>query len=377
MAIQISSGGVSKTYRYYPRDAFYVDASGNVNTSGQGQQVREAYFNGVKYYPEVIPNIQYICLEKYEGYIDNLDPTVTYYPYVTKCTDESIKWMNDVTRSQSLGQATPTMLELPACTLIDQYAFSDVKKLESIDIPACTSISYQAFRNCTSLRSVGSTSALKVVGQEAFNGCTALSAIDTSGCTSIASNAFQSCTALESINLSSCNSVGREAFYRSGLKSVTFPGTTMRYRAFGWCESLEEANLPNFTKFDSSYEFLNCTAMVSANIPNLTYISSHSLAGCISLQEADFPLCTYIGYGGLEDCPSLAMVNMPLVETVSMDAFKWCSSLSSVYFPNCTSVEEEAFRDCTSLSSVTVKEGCKFGRNVFSGISPRPQVNYV
>jgi hypothetical protein len=52
MGIEISSGGVSKTYRYYPYDAFYVDANGNVNTSGNGQQVKEAYFNGTKYYPE-------------------------------------------------------------------------------------------------------------------------------------------------------------------------------------------------------------------------------------------------------------------------------------------------------------------------------------
>jgi len=52
MAIQISSGGVSKTYRYYPYDAFYVSANGSINASGDGEQVKEAYFNGVKYYPE-------------------------------------------------------------------------------------------------------------------------------------------------------------------------------------------------------------------------------------------------------------------------------------------------------------------------------------
>ena len=51
MGIEITSSGVSKTYRYYPYDAFYVDANGNVNTSGNGQQVKEAWFNGVKYYP--------------------------------------------------------------------------------------------------------------------------------------------------------------------------------------------------------------------------------------------------------------------------------------------------------------------------------------
>ena len=55
MGIEITSGGVSKTFRYYPIDALYVDECGNVNTEGNGVQVREVYFNKVKYYPEPRP----------------------------------------------------------------------------------------------------------------------------------------------------------------------------------------------------------------------------------------------------------------------------------------------------------------------------------
>lgn len=51
MGIVMTSGGVSKTYNYYPYDALYVDASGNLNANGNGSQVKEAWFNGVKYYP--------------------------------------------------------------------------------------------------------------------------------------------------------------------------------------------------------------------------------------------------------------------------------------------------------------------------------------
>lgn len=46
MSIEITTGGVTKTYRYYPYDAFYVD----------GVQVREAWFNNTKYYPDDYPN---------------------------------------------------------------------------------------------------------------------------------------------------------------------------------------------------------------------------------------------------------------------------------------------------------------------------------
>ena len=55
MGIEITSGGVSKVFEYYPTDAFFIDANGNLNTSGQGQQVMEAWFNGVKYYPVTLP----------------------------------------------------------------------------------------------------------------------------------------------------------------------------------------------------------------------------------------------------------------------------------------------------------------------------------
>ena len=46
MSIEITAGGATKTYRYYPYDAFYVE----------GAQVREAWFNGTKYYPDDYPN---------------------------------------------------------------------------------------------------------------------------------------------------------------------------------------------------------------------------------------------------------------------------------------------------------------------------------
>ena len=46
MAIEITSGGVTKTYRYYPYDVFYAN----------GQQVKEAWLNGVKYYPDEYPD---------------------------------------------------------------------------------------------------------------------------------------------------------------------------------------------------------------------------------------------------------------------------------------------------------------------------------
>lgn len=56
MAITMTSGGVSKTFRYYPQDAFYVDSSGTISTdSSAGRQVREAWFQGAKYYPDHMP----------------------------------------------------------------------------------------------------------------------------------------------------------------------------------------------------------------------------------------------------------------------------------------------------------------------------------
>lgn len=52
MAIEITTGGITKSFKYFPSDAIYVDANGSVNTNGNGRQVKEAYFDGTRYYPE-------------------------------------------------------------------------------------------------------------------------------------------------------------------------------------------------------------------------------------------------------------------------------------------------------------------------------------
>ena len=54
MAIVMASGGASKKYRFYPSDKLYVDAGGNLNGNGSGEQVKEVYFDGTKYYPDAI-----------------------------------------------------------------------------------------------------------------------------------------------------------------------------------------------------------------------------------------------------------------------------------------------------------------------------------
>jgi hypothetical protein len=374
MAIEISSGGVSKTYRYYPRDAFYVDAGGNVNTSGQGQQVREAYFNGVKYYPEEIPNIQYICWSQYSS-VENLDPTITYYPYVTKCVVSVIKWMNDVTRSHAGGSSIPTMLELPACTTIEMQAFAGVSRLESIDIPNCASIGNRAFESCTSLKNVGTTGTLKNLAAVAFSGCSSLETIDISGCTSIGSSTFENCEALSSIDLSAVGKINSRAFYNSGLVSVDSPATEVGSSCFTNCKSLTSVNLPNCSALGGS-AFMNCVALARVNIPLVTAIGANTFASCQALTSISLPLCTSVGSYALSDCP-LTNVNIPLCETVGVEAFRWDTELTSVSFPRCTHVYEKAFADCTSLTDVTVADGCQFDRDVFYHVYPRPQVHYA
>lgn len=86
MGIEISSGGVTKTYEYYPDDAFYVDANGNVNTSGQGQQVREAWFNGTKYYPVTHP------VNRWPDAVEIIDCKNVVLSYPARCNVDYIPY---------------------------------------------------------------------------------------------------------------------------------------------------------------------------------------------------------------------------------------------------------------------------------------------
>ena len=193
-------------------------------------------------------------------------------------------------------------------TSIGKWAFYDCSSLESITLPfSVTSIGDEAFSCCRSLKSITLPDSLTSIGDEAFYGCSSLESITLpSGVTSIGESAFSGCSSLKSIDVS-----GDNAYYTSvdgilfnkdlttivsfpqgyELKEYTLPSgvTSIGYRAFGGCSSLENITLPDSVTSIGKSAFRCCSSLQSITIPSgATSIGRGAFSLCKSLQSIHF-----------------------------------------------------------------------------------------
>ena len=277
---------------------------------------------------------------------------------------------------------------------IENYAFRDCYRLESITIPAsafnigeyafdnCTSLisvkitdnSYSqdyhysigdnAFHSCWSLTSINIPSSVTSIGDNAFQNCSSLTSINIpSSVTSIRESTFEGCSALTSINIpSSVTSIEGSAFSGcSSLTSINIPSsvTSIGYRAFQGCSSLTSINIPSSVTSIGSAAFENCSSLTSINIPSsVTSIGGDAFSGCSSLTSINISSSvTSIGAEAFCGCSSLTSINIPSsVTSIGFYAFRNCSSLTSINIPSSvTSIEVNAFENCSNLKTVRFK----------------------
>ena len=132
-----------------------------------------------------------------------------------------------------------TNIDLPECTSIGEYAFSNCTSLTTVDLPECTSIDNYAFEECNSLTTVDLPECTSI-GNYAFAGCSNLTTINLPECSSIGNNAFHGCNNLTTIDLPECTSIGNYAFHGcTSLTTVDLPEcTSIGDYAFGYCTNL-------------------------------------------------------------------------------------------------------------------------------------------
>jgi hypothetical protein len=178
------------------------------------------------------------------------------------------------------------------------YAFYNTA-LTSVNLPAVTILSDYAFGNCAALTSV-SFPTVTSLGVNAFYGCTALTSVSFPAVTSL--NGFGNCTA---------------------LTSVSFPAATS-IRGFGNCTALTtltEASFPVATSIED-VAFAVCTALTSVNLPNVTNIGIQTFQSCTALTSVNFPAATSIGDSAFGYCPALSTADLPAVTSIGRAAFR-------------------------------------------------------
>ena len=190
----------------------------------------------------------------------------------------------------------------------------------------------------------------------------------------IANKAFCFCESLVNINIpKGITSIGNGAFSECvSLKSINIPDsvTSIGDNVFSECVSLKSINIPDSVTSIGDSAFSGCESLTSINIPDgVTSIGEGAFEGCGSLTSINIPgSVTSIGDCAFENCHSLTSINIPdSVTSIGDYAFSGCKSLTSINIPNgVRTIGIGAFDECNSLSS-QVKSNIiqRFGKNVF------------
>ena len=167
--------------------------------------------------------------------------------------------------------------------------------------------------------------------------------------------------------------IGDRAFaWCESLTNINIPNsvTTIGEGAFSCCDSLTSINIPNSVTTIGDCAFENCVSLTSIIIPNsVTTIGNSAFALCEFLININIPnSVTTIGKGAFGGCASLTIINIPnSVTTIGNWAFEFCKSLTSINIPNSvTTIGEGAFSYCESLTNINIPNSVTtIGMNAF------------
>ena len=283
--------------------------------------------------------------------------------------------------------------------------------ITSITIPAKVKVlNNETFMNCTKLQTVNfdknaeGAYGITTLNADLFYGCTSLSTFimpDTvtstydlfgfSGIKNVTLSAnlttlydymFDGCTELESIVIPDkitkisnyafrgCTSLGKYNETTQTYGKVQLPASLkeMGKNVFENCTSLTEISFPDsmveldegssWSSSRSSYAFLNCTALKTVNLNNLTKIGKYAFQGCTSLQNIDLSKVTDMNGYVFDGCTSLKRIDLSaLTNTSSGYDFQNCINLDTVTLGSSLSkIGSYMFAGCEKLASIEIPE---------------------
>lgn len=176
----------------------------------------------------------------------------------------------------------------------------------------------------------------------AFAGCADLENVELPECTAIGEKAFEGCTSL--------NAITPETFPK--VKNIP-AGNNYMFSTSG----IKTLEWPVLEQFKSLYGFKECTALVSADMANLTTANSHLFSGCKALTSVNLPKLTVLPDSALTKCESLKSVTLPSVTAFDgYSCFAECKTLEQVDLPLCASIPEgKHFRYCYALTALILR----------------------
>ena len=170
----------------------------------------------------------------------------------------------------------------------------------------------------------------------------------------IANKAFCFCESLVNINIpKGITSIGNGAFSDcKSLTNINIPNTVKSIGddAFSECKFLTSITIPDNVTSIGEFAFSDCESLTNINISkSLTTIKDWTFLRCYSLGNINIPdRLTSIGNGAFYDCKSLTNIKIPnTVASIGYSAFSYCNSLISITIPSSViAIGMNPFRGC-------------------------------
>ena len=158
--------------------------------------------------------------------------------------------------------------------------------------------------------------------------------------------------------------IGRKAFFRSGIRTISLPGTLKRIEELAFARSsLTCIDIPDQTEYVEGRAFFEAEHLQKAKLPEgITSLEPGMFSGCVSLGDVVLPAgLKYIQGRAFENCTSLERITLPEgVAVVWRGAFSGCRSLVEVSLGDgVETIGYAAFSGCTALEKMRIPEGVK------------------
>lgn len=248
-------------------------------------------------------------------------------------------------------------VEFPKVTSVLANAFENCTALKTVKLPKAETFNAAIFQSCTALESVEAP-LVSTVPDSCFADRSTLQSVDFESATSFIQRSFENCSHLTTLNLpeNASISVGLRAFkncpnleFPKGL-TVNLTDNTNRYAyangnaTFAECKKLEEITITN--SYIPSWSFYYCTNLKKFSAPHATTLYYRAFMGCSSLEKINLPELTHIkasesGYQAPWTEPfynsgvkKIMMPKLSTIENSNSGVFQTCPELETIYFPN-------------------------------------------
>ena len=232
--------------------------------------------------------------EYYTGCTQTYNNVLPAYMFYNQTKLKVVKLPQTITRVDKYafaGSSIQTVIIPNECKYIDNYAFSQCSKLNSVDFTnsSIRTIGDYAFATCNNLSKLDlSNSSIQSIGSYAFTQTyyesPQLSSVDLSNSAiqSIGQGAFSGCSLLTSINLTGCSkltTIGSNTFNRTRMSSVQIPQSVQTIgEAFSNCPLRDVYVQTIIPRTITSNTFSNA-ANATLHVPSLSYYNYYWATG--------------------------------------------------------------------------------------------------